>query len=138
MRGVKMSCCLVSDRMHSVLLVDDDLDSLSALRFVFEVHDFHVWVAEHGGAALAQLAKHLPDFIVKDMEMPEVDGVELCKRLKWHPTYASVPVALVSGGLPPAKAPMVWDAFLAKPVDFYQLLAVIEQLPVFRLDARPR
>ncbi|AQH01382.1 hypothetical protein A9R05_21360 [Burkholderia sp. KK1] len=130
-----MSSSLVDDRMHSVLL---HLDSLSALCFVFEVHDFHVWVAEHGGAALVQLAKHLPDLIVTDMEMPKVDGVELCKRLKWHPTYAAVPVILVSGGLPPASTPMVWDAFLSKPVDFYQLLAVIEQLPVFRLDAGRR
>ncbi|SAK61137.1 response regulator [Caballeronia ptereochthonis] len=119
--------------MHSVLLVDDDIDSLVALRFVFEVHGFHVFLAEHGGAALAQVAKHLPDLIVTDMEMPELDGIELCKRLKCYPTLAAVPVILMSGGLPPPNAPIIWDAFLSKPVDFYQLLTVIEQLPVFRL-----
>ncbi|SAL88688.1 response regulator receiver modulated metal dependent phosphohydrolase [Caballeronia arvi] len=122
--------------MHSVLLVDDDFDSLSALRFVFEVHDFQVFGAEHGGVALAQLAKHLPDLVVTDMEMPQFDGIELCKRLKCYPTFASLPVILVSGGQPPANVPMVWDAFLPKPVDFYQLIAVIEQLPVFRLGSR--
>ncbi|MFM0140487.1 response regulator, partial [Caballeronia grimmiae] len=64
--------------MQSVLLVDDDCDSLSALKFVFEVHNYHVVVAEHGGAALAEVKKHLPDLVVTDMEMPEVGGIELC------------------------------------------------------------
>ena len=120
--------------MHSVLLVDDDADSLVALRFVFEVHDFQVFAAGDAGAALAQLAKHLPDLIVTDLEMPELDGIELCRRLKSHPALAPVPVILISGGMPPPNTPKIWDAFLPKPVDFYQLLAVIEQLPVFRLS----
>jgi PleD family two-component response regulator len=50
--------------MHSVLLVDDDCDSLSALKLVFEVHNCHVAVAEHGGAALTEVKKHLPDLVV--------------------------------------------------------------------------
>jgi CheY-like chemotaxis protein len=119
--------------MHSVLLVDDDAESLSALRFVFEIHDYRVFVAEHGGVALAQVTMHLPDFIVTDLEMPHLDGIELCKRLKCRSTLASIPVILISGSQPPTSASVLWDAFLPKPVDFYQLTAVLEQFPVFRL-----
>ncbi|GJH17346.1 response regulator [Caballeronia novacaledonica] len=120
--------------MHSVLLVDDDAESLSALQFVFEVHGFRVFVAENGNAALALLAKHLPDLVVTDMEMPQLGGIELCRRLRCHPMLAGVPIILISGGLPPADAPIDWDAFLPKPVDFYQLIAATEQLPTIRLN----
>lgn len=106
--------------MHSVLLVDDDVESLSALQFVFEVHGYRVAVAENGNAALAQLAKHLPDLVVTDMDMPQLDGIELCRRLRCHPMLAGVPIILISGGCPPADTPIGWDAFLSKPVDFYQ------------------
>ncbi|SAK72402.1 response regulator receiver modulated metal dependent phosphohydrolase [Caballeronia catudaia] len=122
--------------MRSVLLVDDDVDSLLALRFVFEVHDYQVFVAQNGNTALDELSKHLPDLIVTDMEMPQLDGVELCRRLKCYPAFACVPIILISGGQPPAITPPVWDAFLTKPVDFYQLIAVTEQLPTFRLGPK--
>lgn len=124
--------------MQSVLLVDDDCDSLSALKFVFEVHNYHVVVAEHGGAALTEVKKHLPDLVVTDMEMPEVGGIELCRRLKCLPALASVPLILVSGDQPPPDVPVVWDAFLPKPVDFYDLLATTEQLPTVRLKPATR
>lgn len=84
--------------MHSVLLVDDDAESLSALQFVFEVHGYRVAVAENGHVALSQLAKHLPD--ITDIEMPQLDGIELCRRLRCHPMLAGVPVIVISGGLP--------------------------------------
>ena len=119
--------------MHSVLLVDDDVDSLLALRFVFEAHGFEVFVAEHGGVALSQASKHVPDIIVTDFEMPEFDGVKLCERLKCSPALAAIPVILISGGPPPANAPVLWNAFLSKPVDFYQLTAVSEGFPVTRI-----
>ncbi|SAK42898.1 two component transcriptional regulator [Caballeronia fortuita] len=120
--------------MHSVLLVDDDAESLSALQFIFEVHDFRVAVAANGNLAMAEVAKHLPDLVVTDMEMPGMDGIELCKRLRCHPSFASVPVVLVSGGEPPTHAPVVWDAFVGKPVDFYELIEAMERLPLIRLD----
>jgi CheY-like chemotaxis protein len=75
----------------------------------------------------------VPDFVVTDMEMPDVDGIELRKRLKCYPALAAVPVILISGALPPLTAPIIWDAFLTKPVGFYELLAVMQQLPLFRL-----
>ncbi|KXU96313.1 hypothetical protein CR51_23340 [Caballeronia megalochromosomata] len=121
--------------MHSVLLVDDDAESLSALQFVFEVHGYRVAVAENGHVALSQLAKHLPDLVITDIEMPQLDGIELCRRLRCHPMLAGVPVILISGGLPPAATPKFWNAFLPKPVDFYQLIAVTEQLPTVQLNS---
>lgn len=124
--------------MHSVLLVDDDCDSLSALEFVLEVHNCHVVVAQHGGAALTEVKKHLPDLVVTDMGMPEVDGIELCRRLKCLPALVSVPVILVSGGEPPPDVPVEWDAFLPKPIDFYQLLATTDQLPMVQLKPAER
>jgi len=89
--------------MHSVLLVDDDVDSPLALRFVFEAHGFTVFAAEHGRTAFSLAGKHVPDIIVKDFEMPELDGIRLCERLKCSPA--------LSGGQPPMDEPVLWSAF---------------------------
>lgn len=127
--------------MPSVLLVDDDADSLLALQFAFEAHDFRVFLAGNGDAALSQAGRHLPDVIVTDLEMPNLDGVGLCQRLKCYPTLAAVPVILISGAEPPSSARPLWDAFLSKPVDFWVLAEIIERLPVRRLSlqsAHPR
>ena len=122
--------------MHSVLLVDDDVDSLLALRFVFEAHGFTVFAAEHGRTALSLAGKHVPDIIVTDYEMPELDGIRLCERLKCSPALCAIPVILISGGQPPMDEPVLWNAFLSKPVDFHQLAIVIESFPVIRLGGR--
>jgi CheY-like chemotaxis protein len=123
--------------MPSVLLVDDDVDSLLALQLAFEAHDFRVMLAENGEAALSHAGQHLPDVIVTDLEMPNLNGVGLCQRLKCYPTLATVPVILISGAAPPSNVPPLWDAFLPKPVDLRVLAEVIEQLPVMRLGREP-
>ncbi|BAN26427.1 response regulator receiver protein [Caballeronia insecticola] len=124
--------------MHSVLVVDDDYDSLLALRFVFEARGFTVFVAGHGKAALSLAVKHVPDIIVTDFEMPELDGIQLCERLRCSPALSTIPVILISGGQPPASAPVLWSAFLSKPVDFHLLTEVVESFTVMRLSDASR
>ncbi|WP_408115709.1 response regulator [Caballeronia grimmiae] len=127
--------------MPSVLLVDDDVDALVALQLAFEAHDYEVILAQDGEAALSQAARRLPDVIVTDLEMPYLDGAGLCQRLKCYPSLATVPVVLISGAVPPSSLSPLWNAFLSKPVDFWVLAEIIEQLPVRRLgpeSQRPR
>jgi putative two-component system response regulator len=110
-----------------LLLVDDDAGLRALLRTTFELVDVAVEEAESALDALESVARNRPDVIVLDVQMPGMDGIELCRRLKSDPETALIPVILLSGsalGDSDAGA----DAFLTKPFSPLQLLAVSERL----------
>jgi two-component system response regulator MprA len=65
-----------------VLVVDDDRAVREALRRALALAGYDVQLAEGGGAALELLAQGLPDAVVLDVAMPDVDGLEVCRRLR--------------------------------------------------------
>jgi response regulator RpfG family c-di-GMP phosphodiesterase len=110
-----------------LLLVDDDAGLRALLRTTFELVDVDVEEAESAVEALERIAGRRPDVIVLDVQMPGMDGIELCRRLKADPETASIPVILLSGSaLGDGEAGA--DAYLTKPFSPLQLLAVSEQL----------
>jgi CheY-like chemotaxis protein len=123
--------------MSTILLVDDEVDSLWLFKLVLEERGYHVIVAEDGNAALAKASRWLPDLIVTDWNMPGTDGVELCQRLKCYPALAQIPVVMASGQTPPAQKSTLWNVFISKPVEFDTLESVIDSLLMKRL-AGPR
>jgi CheY-like chemotaxis protein len=123
--------------MSTILLVDDEVDSLWLFKLVLEERGYHVIVAEDGNAALAKASRCLPDLIVTDWNMPGTDGVELCQRLKCYPALAQIPVVMSSGQTPPAEKSALWNVFISKPVEFDTLESVIDSLLMKRL-AGPR
>ncbi|WP_350030080.1 response regulator [Caballeronia sp. AZ7_KS35] len=110
--------------MARVLLVDDDVRPLYALGAVFEVHGFEVLPSNDGLDAFVKALKALPDLVVTDWEMPGLDGISLCRRLRSLRRFARVPLILTSGRAPPV-VEGVCDLFMRKPVDFSELDAFI-------------
>jgi len=119
--------------MSTILLVDDDVDSLWLLQLALEGHGHHVILAEDGEAALYKASRCLPDLIVTDWNMPGTDGVELCRLLKFYPALAQIPVVLSSGQTPPAEKSALWSVFLPKPVELNVLESTIDALLAKRL-----
>ncbi|MFM0213999.1 response regulator, partial [Paraburkholderia sediminicola] len=78
---------------------------------------YHVLLAEGGEAALDKAAQRLPDLIVTDWDMPGIDGIALCERLKFYPALAQIPVVMASGRVPPEEKSTLWNVFLSKPID---------------------
>ncbi|WP_109476313.1 response regulator [Paraburkholderia sp. C35] len=103
--------------MATVLLVDDDYDTLWPLQLALEAMGHHVVLAENGQVALSCTTRVLPDLVVTDWNMPVMDGIELSERLRCFPAFARVPLLLVSGETPPPSARRLYDAILQKPVD---------------------
>ncbi|HZZ12658.1 MAG TPA: response regulator [Paraburkholderia sp.] len=123
--------------MATLLLVDDDSDSLWLLRLTLESRGHAVVVASDGQAGLEKCAHHRPDLIVTDWNMPRMDGVALCERLKSYPALAMIPVILASGENPPPGKAFLWTRFLRKPVDVDELAATIDSLVAKRLCSVP-
>ena len=76
-----------------VLVVEDDPAMLRFIRRTLEVNDLAVVVAEDGPSALEIFQTQRPDLVVLDIGIPEVDGLEVCRRLKAHD---DAPVILVT------------------------------------------
>ena len=73
---------MVSSDRARVLVVDDDDRVLEALRRALTLKGFVATVAIDGEMALSQLAVSAPDVIILDVKMPEVDGIEVCRRVR--------------------------------------------------------
>lgn len=84
----------VLDR-QSILVAEDHADLRSFLVRTLQV-EFRVFEAADGRAALALAREHLPDLILSDLMMPEMDGAELCRRLKEDPVTAAIPFVLIT------------------------------------------
>src|ERR1700760_4539548 len=111
----------------TILLADDDPITLDALRGCLETEGFTALSAKHGGEALALWEKHRPDLLCLDIMMPQVDGYEVCRRVR--AADAQVPVLFLS-----AKSEEIdvvvglqlgADDFIRKPFGKHELLARI-------------
>jgi len=79
-----------------VLIADDDADILLLVKAVLERSGHEVVAASDGAEALASVRARKPDLVVLDIAMPEVDGLEVLRRLRADPTTSELPVVLLS------------------------------------------
>lgn len=79
----------------SVLIVEDD-DTIRALLMAVLGGDWVVNTAASGEAALASVAAHLPDIVLLDIGLPDMDGLEVCRRFKANPQLEQVPVIFLT------------------------------------------
>jgi two-component system KDP operon response regulator KdpE len=112
--------------MARVLVVDDDRALLRALRVTLSAHGHDVTIATTGEEGLSQAALVSPDVIVLDLGLPDLDGLEVCRRLR---TWSEVPVIVLSAtGLEDRKVAALdggADDYVTKPFSMAELEARI-------------
>lgn len=79
-----------------ILLVDDDRAVLLMLRMLLENTGHTVIVANNGKEALGMVEKHMPQLILADWIMPEMDGIEFCKALRQNPEWRNIYVFIMT------------------------------------------
>ncbi len=81
---------------ESILLVDDNPTNLQVLFQTLEGVGCKLLIAKNGEMALTIAGKALPDLILLDIMMPDIDGYEVCRRLKTNPATSGTPVIFLS------------------------------------------
>lgn len=119
-------------RTTRVLVVDDAPDVLEMFGMMLRISGYEVTVATSAKEALDEAAAAQFDIIVSDIGMPEMNGYELCKRLRAFPGYKSVPMIAVTGFAQYKDRDQAlasgFNEYLTKPVNPVTLLNLIEKL----------
>lgn len=93
---VKKTLEKMSDTRQKILIVDDEMDALTALKIALEAEGYKVSEAWDGNEAIAKVHADIPDVILLDLMIPGIDGFEVCTRLKSDSRYAHIPVIMLT------------------------------------------
>jgi PAS domain S-box-containing protein len=120
------------NRTNSILIVDDDENVRGLFAECLRSKGYDVREAMAGFQGLELARKHLPDLVLLDVRLPDVNGMEICKKIKSDPRLADVFVALCSGEATDVEHKVdglqVADEYLVKPFGLQELLARVRTL----------
>ena len=115
-----------------ILIVDDEPDILEFLSYNLEAEGYDVSVAANGIQGLDKAREIEPDLIVLDIMMPEMDGVELCRRLRADPTFDDTAITFLTARQEDysqiAALEQGGDDYISKPIKPRVLVARIKAM----------
>ena len=115
---------------YEILIVDDTVDNLKLLSRILEARGYRVRAVTNGRHALKSAEVRLPDLILLDVKMPEMDGYEVCRRLKTEERSRNVPVIFVSAYGKTIEKVHGFNAgavdFITKPFEEQEVLARVQ------------
>jgi CheY-like chemotaxis protein len=108
-----------------ILLVEDDASIRQGIADFLVLEGYAVDAVANGQEALAYLRASVPALIVLDLVMPVMTGLQLLARIREERIAPEVPVAVMTAAMPGASALPAAQAYLSKPFDLDELLAVV-------------
>lgn len=87
---------MVKNVKKRLLVVEDDEDILELVTYNLSKAGYDVVKAATGEAALKSVGEEVPDLILLDLMLPEIDGLEVCRTLKREPDYAMIPIVMLT------------------------------------------
>lgn len=113
----------------SILIVEDNMDTYELVRFILEKNGFETFLAMNGRDGVNAAVKQLPDLIIMDLSMPEMDGWTATRLIKGNTITASIPlIALTAHALPSDRKRALdagCDEYITKPMDLLDLLETV-------------
>jgi signal transduction histidine kinase len=119
-------------KQPSLLVIDDEPDNFDVIEALLSRQDYQLHYAPSGAAAISSLDAFQPDLILLDVMMPDMDGIEVCRKIKALPPWQYVPIIMVtalSGRSDLAHCLIAGaDDFISKPVNGMELLARVQSM----------
>lgn len=118
--------------MQSVLVVDDEPDTLNLLKMILEISGYEAYTTLNSMDALTMAQVEQPDVVLLDVMMPKMDGFQLCKLLRAHPATRELPIIFVTAysalDIEDRRKESGGDMVIPKPVSMDNLIAAIEKV----------
>lgn len=116
----------------TILIVDDQKVMRETIGGMLQQQDYYLEFASGGEEALQKAGQIFPDLILLDIMMPDIDGIEVCRRLRAHPVLAQVPIVMVTA-LTDRESWMKGmeagaDDFVFKPFDMAELRTRVQNI----------
>ncbi|MEH1923508.1 response regulator [Nostoc sp.] len=125
----KISQPTVGKRLYTIACIDDSQTVLNSIKHFLDENTFSVVMINDPVKALMQILRSKPDLILLDVEMPSLDGYELCSLLRKHSAFKNTPIVMVTGRtgfIDRAKAKIVRSSgYLTKPFTQSELLKMV-------------
>ncbi|EDM44127.1 response regulator receiver domain protein (CheY-like) [unidentified eubacterium SCB49] len=118
--------------MHKILIVDDEPNIVMSLEYAFKKKGFEVFIARDGSEALEIVENHIPDIVLLDIMMPNVDGYQTLQQIKNKPLLQATKVVFLTAknrasdiekGLK-----LGADKYLTKPFSIKKIVSEIQEL----------
>ena len=120
-----------STNLKKILIVDDDRSITTMLQGLLSAAGYTVLVAYDGLDAMVQVKSHLPDLIILDVMMPEINGYDVCSNLKFDEKYKHIPIIVLTSReqeLDQRIAKFMGIDYMHKPIDRKILLEKIHNV----------
>ena len=109
-----------------ILVVEDDNSVKNLITTTLKAHDYHFLTAENGEVAILEAASHNPEIMLLDLGLPDIDGIEVIKRVR---TWSQMPIIVISARSEDMDKIEALDAgaddYITKPFSVEELLARI-------------
>ncbi len=117
--------------MKYILIVDDTRPLAESIADILQMEGYEVQIAKNGVHALNKMASRIPDMVITDLLMPEMDGLSLIRKIRSSEKYRAVPVIVLTADASEESAQLGKEAgadlLLTKPFDDTYLVEWIQR-----------
>lgn len=117
--------------MKTALIIEDNENNLELIRFILEKAQYKTRYAMTGLEGVLQALTIPPDFIILDIQLPDINGLEVLKRIRKHPVGKDIPIiAMTSYAMSGDKEKLLaagCTAYIEKPIDPMLVVGQIQQ-----------
>lgn len=114
---------------HKLLLADDSITIQKVVELVLAEEDFQIKSVNNGEDAFALISEFNPDIVLADIDMPKMNGYQLCEKIKQNPASSRIPVILLAGAFEPIDEELARhvraDDSVIKPFESQELISKI-------------
>jgi two-component system, cell cycle response regulator DivK len=118
--------------MKSILIVEDNEKNMKLARDILRAKGYTVFEAVNGEEGVRQALEQVPDLVLMDIQLPDINGIEAFTRIRANEATAKVPVVAFTASVTVNDRSRIgdagFDAFLGKPIQLKEFLETVRRL----------
>ena len=118
--------------MSTILIVEDNDKNMKLVRDLLQAKGYRTIEAVNGEDGVRLGIEHVPDLVLMDIQLPDINGIEAFHRLRADPRTAKVPVVAFTASVTAGDRSKIteagFDGFLGKPINLKEFLATVKRM----------